>query len=147
VTKIFDKLILGKAEADGVSEAKRFSPKTPIPAQVPNMKLEEAKTVTKTVTELATYQKELRTALEGVSRTAPATKKLWREGNKSRLIKIGVALIVFPDPSPCTEIIGAGFVAAGLVQKGIQSRAIYLEDVTKTFQNTLKEVHSAKSSL
>ncbi len=111
------------------------------------MKLEEAKTTAKALTELSEYQKELFFAMRGVSRQAAATKKLWREGNKSRLIKIGIALIVFPDPSPCTEIIGAGFVAAGLVQKGIQSRSIYLEDVTKTFQNTFKEIHSVRSSL
>ena len=111
------------------------------------MKLEEAKTTAKALTELSEYQKELYIAMKGVSRQTAATKKLWREGNKSRLIKIGVALIVFPDPSPCTEIIGAGFVAVGLVQQGIRSRSIYLEDIPKTFHNALRDIQSAKYSM
>ncbi len=111
------------------------------------MKLDQAKTATKALIELSEYQKELYAVIKRTSRQTAATKKLWREGNKSRLIKLGVALIVFPDPSPCTEIIGAGFVAAGLVQKGLQSRSIYLEDVTKTFQNTFKELCAERFNL
>ena len=72
------------------------------------------------------------------------TKKLWRSGNKSRLIKLGVALIVFPEPTPISETVGACFVAAGMIQKGVQSRSIYVEDIGKTFQNTVKEVLSTK---
>jgi hypothetical protein len=49
------------------------------------------------------------------------TKKLWRSGNKSRLIKLGVALIVFPELAPISETVGACFVAAGMIQKGVQS--------------------------
>ena len=111
------------------------------------MKREEAKTTAKAMIELSECQKDLYVAMKGVSCQAAATRKLWREGNKSRLIKIGVALIVFPDPSPCTEIIGAGFVAAGLVQQGIRSRSIYLEDIPKTFHNALKDIQSAKYSM
>ena len=111
------------------------------------MQLEEAKAAIKAVTELSECQKELYTTMKGTSRQAAVAKKLWREGNKSRLIKIGIALIVFPDPSPITEIIGAGFVTAGAIQKGIQKRSLYMEDITKTFQSTLKDIYSAKSSL
>jgi len=52
---------------------------------------------------------------------------------KSRnLNEIGVAFIIFPDPSPIGEIIGSGFIAAGLVQKGIQKQTIYLGGIKKT---------------
>jgi hypothetical protein len=54
---------------------------------------------------------------------------------------------LFPDPSPVGEIIGAGFITAGLVQKGIQKQSIYLEDIKKTFGRTLKEIQSTKESL
>ena len=111
------------------------------------MKLEEAKTTAKALTELSEYQKEFYASIRGVSTQTAATKKLWRAGNKSKLIRIGVALIVFPDPSPCTEIIGAGLVAAGLVQQGIRNRAIFLEDVPKTLQSTFKELHAVKYSM
>jgi hypothetical protein len=104
------------------------------------MKLEQAKNATQALNELSESYIDLIGAVKGTANAAEATKKLWREGNKSRLIKIGVSLIVFPEPTPISETIGACFIAAGAVQKGIQSRAIYLEDITKTFKNTLKDV-------
>jgi len=111
------------------------------------MKSEEAKQATKALTELAESYKDLYGGMKGTSREAAATKKLWREGNKSKLIKIGVACIMFPDPSPVGEIIGAGFIAAGMVQKGVQKQSTYLGDIKKTFESTLREVHSTKQSL
>lgn len=86
-------------------------------------------------------------ALKSTVYTVEGTKRLWREGNKSRLVKIGVALIMFPEPTSISDCLGACFVAAGVVQKGIQNRAIFLEDVTKTFRNTLKVVRATRDSL
>ena len=111
------------------------------------MKPEQAKTAAKALNELNESSIDLLGAIKGTANTAEAAKKLWREGNKSRLIKIGVALVVFPEPTPISETIGACFIAAGAVQKGIQNRAIYLEDVTKTFKNTLKDVLATHNSL
>jgi hypothetical protein len=111
------------------------------------MNREEAMLRAKALSELSDSYKGLYCGIKGTSRAAAATKKLWREGNKSKLIKIGVACIMFPDPSPVGEIIGAGFIAAGLVQKGIQNQSIYLGDIKKTFESTLKEVHSTKENL
>ena len=66
---------------------------------------------------------------------------------KSKLIKIGVSLIMFPDPSPVGDIVGAGFLAAGAIQKGIQNQSLYVGDIKKTFENTLREVCSIKHNL
>jgi hypothetical protein len=104
------------------------------------MKPEQVKNATEALKELNESYIDLLGAVKSTAKTAEAAKKLWREGNNSRLIKIGVSLIVFPEPTPITETVGACFIAAGAVQKGIQSRAIYLEDITKTFKNTLKDV-------
>ena len=111
------------------------------------MKREEAKQATKALTELAESYKDLYSGMKGTSREVAATKKLWREGNKSKLIKIGIALIIFPDPSPVGEIVGAGFLAAGAIQKGIQNKSLYVGDIKKTFESTLKEVCSTKHNL
>jgi hypothetical protein len=54
---------------------------------------------------------------------------------------------MFPDPSPVGEIIGAGFIVAGLVQKGIQKQTCYLGDIKKTFENTIRDVHSTRQSM
>ena len=111
------------------------------------MEIEKIRNATKTLNELAESGKDLHSALKGTARQVAASKKLWREGNKSKLIKIGVACIMFPDPSPVGEIIGAGFIAAGLVQKGIQKRALYIGDLKKTFESTLRELNSTQSLL
>lgn len=104
------------------------------------MKPEQIKAATEAVKELSESYVDVICAVKSTANTAGDTKKLWREGNKSRLIKIGLSLIVFPEPTPISETIGACFVAAGAVQKCIRSRAIYMEDITKTFKNTLKDV-------
>ena len=111
------------------------------------MKLEEAKTVAEAATDLAENGQDFSNVMSGVSRDLKRTKKLWREGNKSRLIKIGVTLIMFPEPTPISETVGACFVAAGAIQKGIQSRSMFMEDIRKTFQSTLKEVYATKHNL
>ena len=111
------------------------------------MKPEQAKTAAKALNELNESYIDLLGAIKGTADTAEATKKLWRGGNKSRLMKIGVALIMFPEPTPISETVGACFVAAGAVQRGIQNRAIYLEDITKTFKNTLKDVLETHNSI
>lgn len=111
------------------------------------MNSEKVKAAAKAVDELSESYGDVFGALRGAACGAEAAKKLWRAGNKSRLIKLGIALIVFPDPSPVTECVGACFVAAGAVQKGIQNRALFLEDVTKTFGNTLRDVWAIKHSL
>ena len=111
------------------------------------MKPEKAKTAAKALKELNESYIDLLGAIKGTVNTAEATKKLWRGGNNSRLIKIGVALIMLPEPTPISETVGACFVAAGAVQKRIQNRAIYLEDITKTFKSTLKDVLETNQSL
>jgi hypothetical protein len=111
------------------------------------MKLEEAKTAAEALTDLAENGQDFSNVMSGVSQDVKRTKKLWREGNKSRLIKIGVTLIMFPEPTPISETVGACFVAAGAIQKGIQSRSIFMEDIRKTFQSTLKEVYATKHNL
>jgi hypothetical protein len=111
------------------------------------MKPEQAKTAAKTLNELNESYVDLLGAIKDTANTAEATKKLWREGNNSRLIKIGVALVMFPEPTPISETIGACFIAAGAVQKGIRNRAIYLEDITKTFKSTLKDVLETRNSM
>jgi hypothetical protein len=111
------------------------------------MRAEEIKTTTKALNELTESYSDLAGALKDTVRDVKVAKKLWRAGNKSRLIKIGVALIMFPEPTPISETVGACFVAAGAVQTGIRNRAIFLEDVTKTFKNTLKDVWAIKHSL
>ena len=85
-------------------------------------------------------------SMKGVAREARDVKKLWREKNKSKLVKIGVALILFPDPT-ISDLVGTGLVAAGLLHDRIKNSGLFLEDVYKTYPRLLKELQSARQSL
>ncbi len=109
--------------------------------------MEKAKQTTKALQELTESYVDLHRAIKSTASEAAKTKKLWREGNKSNLIKIGMACIVFPDPSPVTEIIGAGFLVAGAIQKGIQNRSAYVGDIKSSFESTIRELNRTRCEL
>lgn len=110
------------------------------------MKNEEIKNLADALKELnESYTDVIRTIKE-TTKEVKATKQLWRKGNNSILIKLGLALIAFPDPT-ISDIIGTVLVAAGTVQMGIRRRTIYVEDVYKTFHGTLKDMWTIKRSV
>lgn len=111
------------------------------------MKTDEIKTVANVLNKLNESYVDLLNAMKETIKEVKTTRKLWRDGSRSRLIKLGLALILFPEPTPISETVGACFVAAGAIQNGIRNRAIYIEDIYKTFQGTLKEVRMAKHNL
>jgi hypothetical protein len=110
------------------------------------MKTEDVKALNEALKELNESSVELLQAMKDTSREVKATKKLWRQKNNSRLIKIGLALIAFPDPT-ISDILGTALIAVGTIQQGIRRRTIYVEDVYKTFQRTLKEVWNFRENL
>lgn len=111
------------------------------------MKPDEMKAVADTLKELNESYADLLHVAKGTTEEVKSAKQLCRDGNGSRLAKLGLALVVFPEPTPISETIGACLIATGAVQKGIRSRAIYIEDVYKTFQNVLRDVWTTKHSL
>ncbi len=111
------------------------------------MEKAKAQYTSKAIYELSESCVELHKAVNSTTQTAAQAKKLWREGNKSNLIKIGMACIMFPDPSPVGEIIGAGFLVAGAVQKGIQKRTLYVSDLKKNLNSIQKELRATQDCL
>jgi hypothetical protein len=107
------------------------------------MNSDEAKKTAGALDELSKGCADAAHSIKGMTREVGATKKLWKEGNKSTLIKVGVALIAFPDPT-ISDVVGTALVAAGLVQAGIQQRTLHVGDVYKTFQSTMKELRRTK---
>jgi len=110
----------------------------------------EAKDLLEVLRELSLSRKEtvntLDSAMRGFTEELSAAQKLWRRGNNSFLIKVGLALIAFPDPT-ITDVIGSALVAAGLIQLRMRRSALYLEDVYKTFPRVIKELDLIKQYL
>jgi len=110
------------------------------------MKSDDAKAMIDAVNELSESYADLAEVLKATSRQAKEMKQLWRKGKRSMLIKVGLALIAFPDPT-ISDIVGSALVAAGMVQEGIRRRTLHVDDVYKTFQNTMRELRSAKEQV
>jgi hypothetical protein len=109
--------------------------------------MEQLKATKKALTEMNESYIDLLKETKATAQNVHAAQQLWRAGYKSRLIKIGVALIVFPEPTPISETVGACFVAAGAVQKAVRNRSLFVEDVSKTFQTTMKEILAVKQNI
>ncbi len=74
-------------------------------------------------------------------------RKLFREGHKSRLIKLGLSLIAFPEPTPISPTVGACFVATGVIQQQIKNRSIYIDDIPRTLKQIRNEIKSSREDL
>ena len=107
------------------------------------MKTEEFKALTVSVKELSNDYADLVHSLKRTARDAKATKQLWKGGNKSLLIKAGLALIVFPEPI-VSDALGTLLLAAGTVQEGIRRQTIYVDDLPKAFQSVMKDLKAIK---
>lgn len=106
---------------------------------VERLKTENLKALTMSVKELSESYADLLGVMKETAKEARETKKLWRKGSNSILIKAGLALIAFPEPV-ISDILGTAFIAAGTFQMGIRRRTLYIEDIHKTFQKTFKEL-------
>jgi hypothetical protein len=85
-------------------------------------------------------------AITGFTNELHSTQKLWKQGNKSFLIKAGLVLIAFPDPT-ISDVIGSVMVAAGLIQLKMRNSALHVDDVYKTFPKVVKELGAIKSHM
>jgi len=74
-----------------------------------------------------------------------STQKLWKKGGNSILIKAGLVLIAFPDPT-ISDIVGAGLVAAGLIHTKMKNSALHVEDVYRTFPQVVKQLSTIRQS-
>lgn len=110
------------------------------------VKTDEIKALGDAVKELNEGYEDLLQTMAETTKQVKATKQLWKKGNNPILIKLGLALIAFPDPT-ISDILGAALVAAGAVQVGIRHRAIYVENIYKSFKDMLKQMKTMKDNL
>jgi len=110
-----------------------------------NVGKNDLKALSKVLKELNESYVDFASSIASTVKEVKNTKKLWRDGQKPWLIKLGLALIVFPEPA-ISDILGSLLIAAGTVQEGLRRRALHVEDVPKTFKNVLREIQAAQES-
>jgi hypothetical protein len=104
---------------------------------------EELKALTTALQELSLSSKETADAIHGFSNELRYAQHLWKKSGSSKLIKIGLALIAFPDPT-ISDVIGCALVAAGIVQLKMKHSVLHVEDVYKTFPQILRELAATR---
>jgi len=110
------------------------------------MKTSETKTVVEAANELTQSYGDMTQLLRGTTQSARSSRQLWRAKNRPALIKVGLALIAFPDPT-ISDVVGTALVAVGTVQAGMRHRTLYVEDVFKSFQKTFRELRELKQNI
>lgn len=110
------------------------------------LKTDEFKAITASVKEMIQNHVEMASSIVTATNSVGATSKLWKSGNKSFLIKAGLALVVFPEPV-VSDMLGTALLAAGAVQEGIKRQSIYLDDLPKAFRSAMKDLNSTKESI
>ena len=90
--------------------------------------------------ELGLSYKETLEVIQEMSIDVDNANKLWRGEHKSKLIKLALTLITFPEPTPISETVGAAVLVAGLIQNRIKKSTLHVEDVYKTFQDVNNDI-------
>ena len=104
------------------------------------METEELKRMAAVLQELGLSYTETLEVINEMAKDVNNAKKLWRDGNKSKLIKLAITLIMFPEPTPISETMGAAVLTAGLIQNRIKKSTLHIEDVYKTFQDVNNDI-------
>ena len=104
------------------------------------MEKKELERMSNALQELGLSYTETLEVMHEMSKDIHGAQKLWRGEKKSKLIKLAVTLITFPEPTPISETIGAAMLAAGLIQNRIKKSTLHVEDVYKTFQDMNNDI-------
>ena len=100
----------------------------------------ELKRMAAVLQELGLSYTETLEVVKEMAKNVNNAKKLWREGHKSKLIKLAISLITFPEPTPISETMGAAVLVAGLIQNRVKNSTLHVEDVYKTFQEVNNDI-------
>lgn len=101
---------------------------------------QELKRMAVVLQELGLSYTETLEVIHEMSKDVHNAQKLWRGEKKSKLIKIAITLITFPEPTPISETVGAAVLVAGLVQNKIKNSTLHVEDIYKTFQDVNRDI-------
>ena len=111
------------------------------------MKTRELRTIAAALQELRLSYEDSLEAMKGVAENLRSTRNLWRDGDKSKLVKIGLALIACPEPTPISETLGAFVLSLGIIQNKRKNSNLHIEDVYKTFQDVNRSLLRTRQEL
>ena len=111
------------------------------------MKPAEWKDAVVALRELGLGYQETLGSMNTLAKDLNSVKRLWKTGNESKLIKMGLALITFPEPTPISETLGAIVLSLGLIQKKRSQSTLHIDDVYSAFQESLRDLQSSNKKV
>ncbi len=106
------------------------------------MNLKELKNAALTLRELGLSYQETLDAMNAIAKDLGPVRRMWKKNDQSRLIKLGLALITFPEPTPISETLGAVVLSMGVVHKKMQQSVLHVDEVYGAFQEVVKGLHA-----
>jgi len=91
------------------------------------------------------YEEAIKVVSDAV-REVHSVKNLSKKKDTSLLVKVGLLLIAFPDPT-ISDLVGALLVSAGLIQTKIKHSALHIEDVHNTLHEVMKDLQTMRREL
>jgi len=107
---------------------------------------DELRSLVDVLRELGLSYEETAVVMKGVAKEARSLRHLWMKGDSSWLIKVGLALIAFPEPF-LSDILGSMILSAGLIQKRMRQTSLGIEDVHSTFQGVIRDLQTIRRGL
>ncbi len=111
------------------------------------MEPRELKTTATVLQELGLSYQETLEVMKRFTKDLRSAKSLWRDGDKSRLVKVGLTIIAFPEPTPISETLGAFVLSLGIIQNKMKKSALHIEDIYTTFQDVNKNLLRIRQEL
>jgi len=106
-------------------------------------KKEEITTLTTALHEFGLSRAEAIGVVSEAVKESSSVHSLSKKKDNSLLIKVGLLLIAFPDPT-ISDLVGTFLISAGLVQKKIKRSSLHMEDVPATFQEIIKNLQTTR---
>ena len=99
----------------------------------------------KSIRDLSTAYKKTDDVMASSARETRLAKDLWsrgRGGSMTPMVKLGLALIAFPDPT-ISDLVGFCMVGIGLAHSKVKPPPIYVEDVYCSVEKELSDLGKA----
>jgi len=110
------------------------------------VKKEELRTLTAALHEIGLTREEAAKVLSEAIRESYLAENLSKKKHNSLLIKVGLLLIAFPDPT-ISDLVGTLLVSAGLIQRRIKHSQLHMEDVPENFQGIIKDLQTIRRQI
>ncbi len=68
-------------------------------------------------------------------------------GAGSSMISFGITMVMFPEPTGVSDVIGGGIVAAGLLYNHFVPPPMYIDNIFDAIQEQVKAIHSTGEDL